>query len=131
MKNLLNKVTLEWLKAAGIRALRTMAQTALGMLTIGAAINEINWVSLASVAFVAGVYSILTSLATSLPEVAQPVGSSLANYAPEFTTDGVLMIDTTGEKDIYRLNLNDELSTLSTKKQVVLTVDPQAKLSQE
>lgn len=69
MKTLLNKVTIEWVKAAAIRALRTMAQTALGMLTIGAAINEINWANVASVAFVSAVYSLLTSLATTLPEV--------------------------------------------------------------
>lgn len=69
MKTLLNKVTIEWFKAAAIRALRTMAQTALGMLTIGAAINEVNWTNVFSVAFVSAVYSLLTSLATTLPEV--------------------------------------------------------------
>ena len=57
-----------WLKAAGIRALKTIAQTALGMLTIGTALNEVNWGYVGSVALVAGIYSMLTSLA-GLPEL--------------------------------------------------------------
>lgn len=64
-----NKLTLLWLYAALIRAIRTVAQTALGMFTVGAALNEINWQYVVSVSLVAGIYSILTSLATDLPEV--------------------------------------------------------------
>lgn len=116
MKNLINKVTMEWLKAAAIRAIRTMAQTALGIVTIGAAINEINWMQVASVAVVAGVFSILTSLSTTLPEVG---------------TDGVLQIDTSGEKDVYSFEFNNELPVLATKSQVTFKVNTAAKLSQE
>lgn len=58
----------EWIKAAGIRAIKTIAQTALGLLTVGAAISEVEWAHVASVALVAGVYSLLTSLA-GLPEL--------------------------------------------------------------
>ena len=58
----------DWLKAAGIRAIKTVAQTALGMLTIGATIQEVNWINVASVALVAGIYSMLTSVA-GLPEL--------------------------------------------------------------
>jgi len=65
----MSKVTLVWLKAAGVRALRTMAQTAIGLMTVGMAMSDINWTQVISVSAVAGVYSILTSLATSLPEV--------------------------------------------------------------
>ena len=57
-----------WIKAAGIRAIKTIAQTALGMLTIGAAISQVDWQNVASVALVAGIYSLLTSLA-GLPEL--------------------------------------------------------------
>lgn len=115
MKTLLNKVTVEWFKAAAIRALRTMAQTALGMLTIGAAINEINWLNVASVAFVAAVYSLLTSLATTLPEVA--TGS-----------DGVLEIDSKGETPIYNMNFSVPLEELATKTEFRFTVNPNANL---
>ena len=61
----------KWFKAAGIRALKTVAQTAVGMLSgdlIG--ILEVNWISVLSVAATAGVLSLLTSLA-GLPEVEQ------------------------------------------------------------
>lgn len=59
---------LKWIKAAGIRAIKTVAQTAVGMITVGAAISEINWIYIASVSAVAGVASLLTSLA-GIPEV--------------------------------------------------------------
>ena len=58
----------EWLKAAGTRAVKTMAQTALSMMTVGQAVIEVNWVNVASVSIVAGVVSVLTSLA-GLPEL--------------------------------------------------------------
>ena len=61
----------KWFKAAGIRALKTVAQTAVGMLSgdlIG--ILEVNWVSVLSVSATAGILSLLTSLA-GLPEVDQ------------------------------------------------------------
>ena len=59
---------IKWIKAAGIRAIKTVAQTAVGMITVGAAISEINWPYVASVSVVAGVASLLTSLA-GIPEV--------------------------------------------------------------
>lgn len=58
-----------WLKAAGIRAIKTVAQTAVGMLSgemLG--IMEADWVAVASVAAMAGIVSLLTSIA-GLPEV--------------------------------------------------------------
>ena len=58
-----------WLRAAGVRAVKTMAQTAAGMLTGEAAgLLEINWLSVLSVSAAAGVVSLLTSLA-GLPEL--------------------------------------------------------------
>jgi len=58
----------KWIKAAGIRALKTFAQTAVSMLTVGQAMIEINWQNVLSISAVAGVISILTSIA-GLPEV--------------------------------------------------------------
>ena len=66
MKN--KEYWLTWLKAAGIRALKTIAQTALGMIAIGAALQDVNWLYVGSVSLTAGILSILTSLA-GLPEV--------------------------------------------------------------
>lgn len=57
-----------WAKAAAIRAVKTIAQTALASITVGAAFNEIKWGYIASVALVSGIASVLTSVA-GLPEV--------------------------------------------------------------
>lgn len=64
----MKKLTKTWLIAALIRSVRTIAQTALSMISIGMAISEIDWLNVLSVSLVAGVYSILTSVATGLPE---------------------------------------------------------------
>ena len=58
----------EWIKAAGIRAVKTFAQTALSMLTVGQAFIEVNWINVLSVSGVAAVISLLTSVA-GLPEL--------------------------------------------------------------
>lgn len=67
MKQIQNN-TLEWLRCAGIRAVKTFAQTALSMLTIGQAVIDVNWLNVLSVSTVAALISILTSVA-GLPEL--------------------------------------------------------------
>lgn len=67
MKQIQNN-TLEWFKCAGIRALKTFAQTFISMVVIGQAIADINWTNVLSVSLVAAIISIMTSLA-GLPEV--------------------------------------------------------------
>ena len=59
----------KFLIAALIRAVRTFAQTFVSMIGVGAAFNEVDWLRALSVSGVAFVLSILTSLATGLPEV--------------------------------------------------------------
>ena len=59
----------EFLIAALIRAIRTFAQTFAGCIAVGAAIREVEWLHALSVSGVAFVLSIMTSLATGLPEV--------------------------------------------------------------
>ena len=59
----------EWAVAALIRAVRTFAQTFVGFIAVGAALEEIQWLRALSVSGAAAVLSILTSLATGLPEV--------------------------------------------------------------
>ena len=63
-----NIFTKKWFYAAFIRSLKTMAQTAVSMLTVGQAVLDVNWVNVLSVSAVAGVISMLTSFA-GLPEV--------------------------------------------------------------
>lgn len=57
-----------WIKAAGIRAAKTMAQTAAGLITTGAVMSAIDWRVVISTAVVAGIYSLLTSV-SGLPEL--------------------------------------------------------------
>ena len=69
-KKLLAKIkNSKWLKAAGIRAAKTMAQTAIAMITVGAGVDQVKWLQIGSVVFVSGVVSILTSITTKLPEL--------------------------------------------------------------
>lgn len=58
----------EFFKAAGMRAVRTFAQSAVSMIAVGAGFAEVDWVKVVSVAGVAALLSVLTSVATGLPE---------------------------------------------------------------
>lgn len=58
----------EWIKAAGIRAVKTMAQAAVASIGVAATMGEVNWLMVGSTAILSGVLSVLTSVA-GIPEV--------------------------------------------------------------
>lgn len=60
-----------WIKKAGIRAIKTIAQTAVAMIGTSVVLSEVNWLMVGSASLLAGLLSLLTSLA-GLPEVKDP-----------------------------------------------------------
>lgn len=62
--------TKKWIKAAGIRAIKTVAQAAVAMIGTSVTMGEVNWIMVASASALAGVLSLLTSVA-GLPEVGE------------------------------------------------------------
>lgn len=74
----MDKFTKEFFKAAVIRAIRTGAQVALSMLAVGMTLTEVDWLNLLSVTVMAMIVSMLTAIATGLPET---------------KIDGTMMID--------------------------------------
>lgn len=63
-----NVDTVKWLKAAGIRAIKTVAQTAIATIGASATMGDVNWAMVGSASLLSGIISILTSIG-GIPEV--------------------------------------------------------------
>ena len=59
---------LKWLKCAGVRAVKTMAQTAVSLIGVGTVMSDVDWIMIGSASLLAGILSLLTSVA-GLPEM--------------------------------------------------------------
>jgi hypothetical protein len=57
----------KWIKCAGVRAIKTVAQTAVSLIAVGSVMSDVNWVQVGSAALLAGILSLLTSIA-GIPE---------------------------------------------------------------
>ena len=58
----------KWIKCAGIRAIKTVAQTMVAMIPVGISINEVSWLTVIGTSLLAGILSLLTSIA-GIPEL--------------------------------------------------------------
>ncbi len=80
-------MTKKWWKYAGIRALKTVCQTAIASIGTAAVLSEVNWIAVASASVLAGILSLLTSLA-GIPEVDnEPQAEPVADATPILPED--------------------------------------------
>lgn len=69
MKNIFTK---QWAKATAVRAVKTVAQTAIATIGVSAVMSDVNWIAVGSASLLAGILSVLTSVA-GLPEIESEV----------------------------------------------------------
>ena len=97
-----------WIKAAGVRAIKTLAQTAVATIGTSAAMGDVNWKMVLSASLLAAILSLLTSVA-GLPEVDN--------------SDGTIVVNSDDPtKDVYTLHYDGDLNEIADKKTVTFSV---------
>ena len=98
-----------WIKAAGVRAIKTLAQTAIATIGTSAAMGDVNWTMVLSASLLAAILSLLTSVA-GLPEV-------------DKDSDGTIVVNSDDPvKDVYTLQYDGDINEIADKKSVTFTV---------
>ena len=102
----------ERVKAIAIRTLKTMAEVAASMFTIGMTMKEVDWMHVLSVTVVAGVYTVLINIAAPLPEA---------------RNDGTLTVVDGQDKTQWQLNLETDPDKIYKSDSIKLKVDTKLK----
>ena len=106
----MNRFNKKWWKAAGVRAIKTIAQTAIATIGTSAAMSEVNWLMVLSASILSGILSLLTSIA-GLPEL------------EENDINGNLIVSSNANEELLSLEITPEqLKGIDTKNEMTFKI---------
>lgn len=107
----MNEFGKKWWKAAGIRAIKTIAQTAIATIGTSAVMSDVNWLMVLSASTLSGILSLLTSIVTGLPEL------------KENDINGNLIVSSNANEELLSLEITPEqLKGIDTKNEMTFKI---------